>query len=748
MKLLLLSDWGDQDYYQALQELLGEHRCAVKDESTKMISQIKLWAKSAAADAVICTNVTNLRTILDAMPDYVPANTSKQITLDDYAGSLLRLTVDGRVLPVIVLNPLVHLRATPSGKFLAKRYLSKVLKPESWPAPYEFKYKVVTVAEQAEVIERLSHARLLSVDIETPFPTDPERSINCVGYAGWFVETNTIECYVFPFLDDGAWESIRQINDNEVPKLTQGGLFDVVRMMRWALPLRNWLHDSLHLFHSYYSELPKRLDFITAFAVRDVRYWKDDGSNGLESYYRYNARDCWAALCTYLALLSEVPSWAVRNYLQEFPLVFPCVTCELEGIAVDRERWDTVQAELDAEIERELAEIRTMLREPAFNPRSPKQMVALFALLGLGHLKGADAANMKKAMASSAFAEFILKKIDDWKKDAKLISNYLVDEKLWNNRLFYKLDPAGTDTGRLASKASSFGCGLQIQNMPRGDKVKQCFITDDGWTFGSTDGEQAEARCVGYMSGDENLIALVNSTHDYHSWNAAEFFGVPYEQIYDEATHTKLDEELRDLSKRTNHGANYNMGEDVMLDTMGPKNVLKAKVLLRLPMAWSLRKVCRFLLDKYAATYPDVKIGWYRWIVSTIAATNKLVSALGWTRHFFGNPAANKLALNAAVAHGPQNLSVGIINKGFMAVWRAQIYGELAFRVRLKAQIHDEIFFQFRDGDTAAAVRVQELATIPVPVTDCKGITRTLTIPMALSTGKKGKVAKRWSECK
>jgi hypothetical protein len=43
--------------------------------------------------------------------------------------------------------------------------------------------------------------------------------------------------------------------------------------------------------------------------------------------------------------------------------------------------------------------------------------------------------------------------------------------------------------------------------------------------------------------------------------------------------------DLRDLSKRTNHGANYNMGGSVMLDTMGPKRVAQAKLVLKLPIA-------------------------------------------------------------------------------------------------------------------------------------------------------------------
>src|SRR5690606_21352936 len=133
--------------------------------------------------------------------------------------------------------------------------------------------------------------------------------------------------------------------------------------------------------------------------------------------------------------------------------------------------------------------------------------------------------------------------------------------------------------GRLASTESSFWCGLQIQNIPQGKAVKGWIEADEGWEFAGGDYAQSEARCVGYLSGCTALIDLVESDKDYHSWNAHKFFGVPYEEV---------DKPLRNLSKRVNHGSNYNMGAAVLLDTMGPKNVAEARILLKLPARWTL----------------------------------------------------------------------------------------------------------------------------------------------------------------
>jgi hypothetical protein len=260
-------------------------------------------------------------------------------------------------------------------------------------------------------------------------------------------------------------------------------------------------------------------------------------------------------------------------------------------------------------------------------------------------------------------------------------------------------------------------------------------------------------------------MALLSSGREYHSWNASAFFGVPYEQIYDEATGKKLNKKLRDLAKRTNHGANYNMGAFMMLSTMGPKMVAEAKRLLKL---WgSLTDVCEFLLGRYSATYPRVKGLWYSEIIKTIQMTKQLVSPLGWTRVFFSTPSkANKQALNAAVAHAPQNLSVGIVNREFYNLWRCQLYGgyyasnphgkdwylatpelyrvvDLVHAIRIKAQIHDSIFYQYRESRPDVPELVNQLMTTAVNVKGADGITRQMIIPTDISAGKN-----RWSDLK
>lgn len=756
--LLHLGTPDDASYQGRLTGLVAGQSVAWKTKLTTPTTVRELEDVIAkvpgGVDGIVCTNQEFLVKLLHTQPDFTAPNNRRGLTLDDYQGSLLRTPRD-RV-PVVILNPLANLITVPHATPAATRFISKLTKPDSFFKQMPFKWEVATPESLPEIYSRWKRrARLISVDIETAVG-DPDRRINCVGYAAWFPDTGDCECIVIPFSDMFMHAWVQKFNNLPQPKVFQNGLYDNLYFARWDCVAVNWLHDTQHLFHSMFSEYPKRLDFITAYALRDVRYWKDDGKTGdILDYYRYNARDCWATLNAYLALVDLAESYAIRNYLKEFPLVFPCLHAEMEGLRWDSELAKSVSKQMAAEVEVEERQFCKMIAAPNFNLNSPKQVMTLFKVLGVGHLPSTGAGDMMKAQAAHPLNNRILSELVAIKKKKKLLSYYFAEGKIWNDRLLYKSNPAGTDTGRLASTESSFWCGLQIQNFLRGETVKQCVTADPGWLLCEIDKAQSEARCVGYLSGEESLISLVEGPHDYHSWNASSFFGVPYNKIYDDVRHKQLDPALRDLAKRTNHGANYNMGATVMLATMGPKKVAQAKRVLGLPATMSLRDVCGYMLAVYEKTYPRVKGLWYDSIIKEVALTGRLVSPRGWTRIFFGKPSrSNKPLLNAAVAHPPQNLSVDIINEEFYNVWRASIYDgyykngshiswPLRGRVRIKAQIHDSIFFQYPASDSAVPGLVAGIMDTRVAITGADRVKRVMYIPSDISKG-----GHRWSELK
>lgn len=733
-------DKAHLELFARLPSLIG-HQVITSFAPRENATEISMLCKQHGVDGVITSQQSLLAATLRMQVDYLPPPGRKQISLDDYAGSWLDLPSGGP--PLIVVNPLERLHSIAYEKFVLDRYVSKLTRPQRWHPQTKFLWKQVHEHTVDAALADIEQSDLVAIDIET-LPDDPYRHIDLVGYA-CYNHANPSEsvCYVVHFNSEWAWRFVQKANRSKPAKIFQRGIYDNMYFARWNCPVNNWLWDTLNLMHCWYSELPKRLDFLAGFSLRKQRFWKDDGKSGsMEDKMRYNALDVWGTLNSFLSMMAEIPSYVVDNYIQEFPMNFPALNASLEGVKVNRDKFADVRKQKDAEAEATLSRLRYLISDDNFNPRSPVQMKKLFALLGVGSLPTTGKADMLKARFASPLNEMILGIAVKYKDHATIISNYLDEDKLWNDRWYYDLDPAGTDTGRLASKSSAFWCGDSIQKIPRGDAIKQFLEADDGWELAEPDKAQAEARCVGYLAGEQKLIDLVEGPHDYHSWNAAEFFGIPYEEIYDEEAGEELNTPVRDLSKRTNHGANYNMGDTVMLATMGPKAVSFAKGVLKLPIKMKLKEVCAFMLNAYAKTYPNIKGIYYDKIISTIEVTSKLVSPLGWTRYFFGKPSKrNKPALNVAVAHPSQNLNVAIINKEWYQIWLATLYGELRGLVRIKAQIHDSLLFQYKIGfDPKIVLRYMQTA---VEITGADGKTRTMKIPSDIKFG-----AKAWSNIK
>ena len=672
--------------------------------------------------------------------------------LSDYAGSIFKR--DG--IEILFVHPLAQLITVQYGSFLLRHYLSKFLEPTAWNLPIssEFKWSIGSPSNLDAIYSRFQSAILIAADIET---LKEPLSIRCIGYCALFPSGET-EAVVIPITDSFMLGWMRQFNALGAPKIFQNGKYDLSYLSMYNAVPYNYLFDTATMFHCWYAELPKDLAFLQGFCVRESMYWKDLAeTSDLHTYYLYNAKDTHATLQAFVYMLLHAPAWAKTNYLQEFPLVFPCHLAEMTGLRRDMAALAVASTSYNALIESETESLRRMLGAPSFNPGSPTQVKLLLKVLGCADLESSDEKNLAKAALRHPLNARLLNKILDIRGYRKLASTYLVEGKEHGGRILYALNPHGTDTGRLASREHHFWCGLQIQNIPRGPEVKVTLVADEGFKLFESDLEQAESRDTAFISGDPNLQHAVSCGKDFHSTNASAFFGVPYESIYDDDEGKTKDKKLRDLAKRVNHGANYNMGANILVETMGEDKITQAKILLKLPKLWTHKQVAEYLLAAFHKTYPNIQHVFHRGVVHEVATTHMLVSKAvhdceyqatkaGWARYCFGNPDKNKRDLNAYVAHSPQSLNAMTLNKAFMAVfYKIAINPIHSANFKLCAQIHDSILFQCRIGHEYLAQQVKELMEIPVTITGYDGITRTFTVPAALKAGADGKGAERWS---
>lgn len=744
-----------------LQEMVGAHKVRGAWTNVEYFSALVAYVHKFELDCLIVTNPELLPVIMNQVPGFRPPlgknGKVKKLSMNNYHGSLVTIPAAAvnrkQDLEILFLNPLIHLHRVPEAPMIFKRFISKLTKPESWFPASRFTWEVVDVdtdagrARAEHLLPVVDGAVLVAVDCETVREC-PYRSMASIQYA-FLCPDGSTHSFVIPLGSVNALRWMRKFNDTESAKVMQGGTYDCMYFLRWHAPLRNYRYDTAVMMHSWYAELPKRLDFVTVFAVREAWYWKDDSSTGgITGFYEYGCKDVWATLMACLSILEEWPTWAQANFLEQFVDLFWTVNMEADGLSTHHGKFQDQVKRITAQVEQHIRNLHAWVG-PNFNPRSPVQVKNLLWVFGYrnrdGEVDSSDEVTLNLAMAESPFLARICGEILSARGALKKLSTYLVWDKMWHERLFCRITPYGTESGRANSSESSYWCGFNGQNLPSEDLevVKSWVKADDGFELAEADGEQAEARCVGYISGCKSLIDLVESENDYHSWNASKFFGIPYEDIYDNATKKKKMPALRNLSKRVNHGSNYNMRAYMLFLTMGPKNVAEAKSLLKLPTSWTAIQVCDHLLATYVKAYPEVKIDWYAHIKKTIKYTHRLTSALGWTRWFFGDMERSRDAFNSAVAHGPQNLSVKILNRGIRKVWRRTLFGDFRGLVRPKLQIHDSLFFAYKEGRTDIAREVQSMLNNPIQVTDIKGVTRTMLIPFDLSCGKKF-----WSELK
>lgn len=696
LQILLIAESEERNYLLAFKKLINE---IPEAKGANIVVTFQSFETRTELDQA----AGKFQFVLCAKPSVCKLIAPPQVTFFSAAGSLYRQKY-------LILPALATLYSVRHGSWLLKRYLSKIFIPSRWIKFPKFTYERVRTHDDFLAAKTFLEAcTLIACDIET---TKDTLGISCMGFAGLSAR-GQIRTFVLDCRDEDYLQRLRTLCASGPPKIFQNGLYDLQYLTRWDIPLYNWSLDTAYFFHAWYSELPKDLGFLGSLFLREFEYWKHEsgkwkdggqlGTAGLEEFWRYNAKDCYGTLCTAIAMLSEAPQWAKDNFYVNFPRFFPALFCSLHGIRANKEVLASSLAEAQAKLSAYENSLQTMVHLKTFNAGSPKQVKGLLSLFGLGDFD-TDEITLKKLSARHPLLERILDKVIEVREQKKAISTYFTPD-IFEERILYNLNPAGTDTGRFASQRSAFWCGLQIQNVP--PYAKGYFEAEEGFVFVEVDKERSETHCTAHLSQDANLLKIcADRDKDFHIWNASQFFGRNYEELRKECKEwkpgpfaTTPEHPLRYLAKRINHAVSYNMGAQVFIDTVGPKMMEEIRELCKFSKLLTHKDIAQTLINHWDRQYPRVRNEFQKEVIKEISFTGRLRGPTGWTRFFFANPNSSKHALNSAVAHGPQCLSVQIVNDGFLRTFReVQLKEEHTQNFRLIAQIHDSILFQCRAG--------------------------------------------------
>lgn len=398
----------------------------------------------------------------------------------------------------------------------------------------------------------------------------------------------------------------------------------------------------------------------------------------IEPYGKYLCKLSGLLQEVYPELKEEMEENGLINNLRlvEIPLIEVLASMEEEGIAINPKYFEDYSIELD-ELIKNLEEKIYEVGGEKFNINSPKQLSEiLFFKLDITPVKKTKSGYSTDVGVleylrdqGEKIAEYIL----EYRKFAKLKSTYvdaLLKVKDGSNRIHTSFNQTGTATGRLSSSEPN------LQNIPvktdEGMKIREGFVSREGYKLLGIDYSQIELRVLGEMSGDENLIRAYKDNADLHSLTARKIFGIKEGE--------EVTREERTVAKTINFSVIYGK------TPFGLSTELKIT-----------QSEAKEYIEKYFAEYPSVK-GFERGIVKFAEEKGYVETYFGRRRTIEGITSKNKniknqaerMAVNSVI----QGTAAEIIKKAMI-----KIYDVLKDKsdIKMLLQVHDELIFEVKD---------------------------------------------------
>ncbi len=221
----------------------------------------------------------------------------------------------------------------------------------------------------------------------------------------------------------------------------------------------------------------------------------------------------------------------------EFDLIPVVVDMETAGMAVDRDRLQSIEAKGRGQAAEIAAQLRQKFNLPKLNPGSPAQLLEALQSAGF------DLANTNEDSLKAASDDDIIPLILAFRSAEKLAqqATSLLESIQADGRIHGRFDPTGTATGRFSSKEPN------LQNIGRGD-LRTCFIPAPGHKLIVADYSQIELRAAAVIANESKMIAAYQAGVDLHRQTAAEVLGKSIAEV---------SQDDRRLAKAVNFGLIY-----------------------------------------------------------------------------------------------------------------------------------------------------------------------------------------------
>jgi DNA polymerase-1 len=413
----------------------------------------------------------------------------------------------------------------------------------------------------------------------------------------------------------------------------------------------------------------------------------------------------------------------------ELPIVSTVEKMEKIGIKIDLNYLKNLSKEYHDDLSKIEKEIWGYSGRE-FNINSPKQLAeVLFDEIKIGEVDGKSLGiKMKKTSGgarSTRESELeklrsihpIVDKILEHRELQKLLSTYIdtipdaidKDGRLHSNFLQY-----GTTTGRFSSNNPN------LQNIPtkteRGKKIRNAFISEQGYVLVSFDYSQVELRIAALLSQDSYFIKTFTEGKDIHTAVAMKVFGVDENGVTSD---------MRRRAKVINFGILYGMGVTALSQNLNTN-----------------RKEAQIFYDNYFKQFPT--------IADYLESIKIFAREHGYTKTLFGRkryfPAINsslpfmkamaeRMATNAPIQG---TATADIVKIGMQNAENELEKAGIIKNTRIVLQVHDELVYEIKKETVNEAIKIIEKAM--VEVIPQKFIENMTPVPLAVSCD----IGKNW----
>lgn len=446
---------------------------------------------------------------------------------------------------------------------------------------------------------------------------------------------------------------------------------------------------------------------VSNFDYHDVPYYEDIYGKGKKAavperktyidYARKKARAIQALRSDMESKLEDHGQKALFEKI-EMPLAFVLAEMESEGVLIDTDALDDIDARLEGELESLTKEIHDLAGEP-FNIGSPKQLSEiLFERLGLppqkktktGYSTNVDV--LKKLKGKHP----IIGKILRYRTIDKLKTAYikaLFDAVHEDGRIHTIYKQAFTQTGRLSSIEPN------LQTIPIrseiGREIRKVFIPSDGNVLIAADYSQIELRLLAHLADEKRMIEAFRNDEDIHTATGR--------LVFEKDTLTKNE---RRMAKAVNFGIIYGqtpwgLSQELDIPTQAAKQFID-------------RYYERFSGIK---AYMDGVVGSakQKGYATTMYNRRRYIPELSSKIH-----AQRELGKRTAMNAPLQGSAADLIKIAMNLIRKAM--DDKGFRSKLILQIHDELVFDVPKDEAKAMQRLvketmEGVADLKVPLT-------------------------------